>query len=479
MSKLLTSRQFRYFSINMIVGFGLISTVLSVSNLGGWGFLIILITGFMTMSTGFVFSRLAQKYSETYGGSYAYAREIAYKTKRGKRFKRNFQFFVGWNQFIQGPILSATTPLFLTGAATVFTQDTTTINIVRIASFVFYIILVLISTFGLKVNKKVILASAIIKWSTLMLSVFLLLYLAISDNYFIQNIVYTKDITQGNAQYGHVAPYAIFSSIVSFMYAFGGYESLSAMTKDVKTNNFRSILMGAFWVILIFYMLFYLIVFNVNSNLFFSDSSKTKEFSNIFARVWGITGLIIFVIGLVFNNISSKLSTSYTGARQIVPLAEDGYLPKWVAKRSEKYGEYRNAMWFAVILTIVSLITFWILPTFIPSIHFLFNVINLGTISFFIQYILTFVTSLILEKQNRIEKIPLWEKILYYLGILSMFVVVMVYIFPFFVGQPWTDENTITLVSFVIFVGIGYVIYAWVHFGPNHRRHKDVRNWTI
>ncbi|WP_139561920.1 amino acid permease, partial [Mycoplasmopsis pullorum] len=268
-------------------------------------------------------------------------------------------------QFIQGPILSAAAPLFIADAISVITNNSTIISIIRAISFIFYIILIFVSTFGLKLNGKIILASAIVKWLTLFLALSITIYLAFVDHQFSQNL-------QTNNK---VNIYLIITTVIAFMNAFGGFESLAGMTKEVKTNNIRKILFIAFGFTFSFYLIFYLVILGVNSQ------TLNGQFSNIFKRVWSITGLVVFVIGTIFNQISSKLSYTVVNARLLIPLAEDNYLPRFLVKRN-KYGEFSNAIYFSLVVTIFSLIVFWLIPEVFKIGDFLISVINIGTVAY-------------------------------------------------------------------------------------------------
>ncbi|VEU58247.1 hypothetical protein [Mycoplasmopsis gallinacea] len=72
--KAFSEKNFIFFTINFIVGFGFVSTILTITNLKALGLLTILLTSFITLGIVLVFSRLAAVYSEEYGGSYYYAK---------------------------------------------------------------------------------------------------------------------------------------------------------------------------------------------------------------------------------------------------------------------------------------------------------------------------------------------------------------------------------------------------------------------
>lgn len=434
-NKNFNEKSFTFFTINYIVGFGFLTTIISLVKLNVFGIIVLLTTGIITFGVSLVYSRLTNSFKEDYGGTYSYSKKLNSKF---------FSFFLGWNQYMQGPILASTAPLFLADAASFLTNDQQIIWIIRLVSIVFFILLVIISTFGLKVNKKIILVSAIIKWIILALGMGISLYLSIVQNNFSSNISSNNKITA----------YTIFATILSFMYAFGGFEDVSSMAKDVKFNNFRKILMVSFAAIISFYFIFYIIMLGI-------DNSNISNFSQIYSLVFMNTGIIIFVIGLIFNSISSKISINISTARKIVALSDDGYIFGWLSKKN-KNGEYKNAIWFNAIITIISLILFWVVPTFLNLNNFFESVISIGSIAFLLQYIFTFLIALILNFKKKIDRIPLWEIIIYIIASISIFITLLIYIFPFILNEKWTLNNTIVISSYFGFLSIGFIIYIIV-----------------
>ncbi|WP_052663432.1 APC family permease [[Mycoplasma] testudinis] len=434
----LSTRQFSLFVVNYIIGFGFIATISGVINLGPFGLVVILLTSVITLGVAFSFSRLATEFPDNYGGSYYYAK---------KTFGRKASFFVGWNQFIQGPILAATAPLFLASALITIPQidasNAARIG-VQVGSIVFFGILVLISTLGLKLNKYLILATAIVKWIILLMGIVIALILAIRQDAYQLNFASTNRVTS----------IMIFSNVISFMFAFGGIEDVSAMSPDVKTKSFRKILMYGFASILIFYFIAYIILngLNIGPNI--------SNYSQVFQALIGATGVIIFVVGLVFNGISSRLSISIAGARKIAPLAEDGFLPLVLANKNKK-GELRNAILFAAGLTLLSLLIFWLIPFLLNLENFFEAVIQLGTIAFLIQYFFTMLSAMVLEKEKKITKIPFYEKTVYVLAMIIIFIALIVFLFPPIVNSAWRVENTIIIVAYIVSIGFGYLLYFW------------------
>lgn len=376
-----SQKQFLPFVVNYIVGFGFVATISGVIGAGLWGILMFVLTTLITLAASLAYSRLGAAFQGEYGGSYLYAK---------RAFGRTMSFFQGWNQFIQGPILAATAPLFIADAiGSVYPGDDNVNLAISAASIAFFLLLVVISTFGIALNKKIIFATSAIKWIVLVLGVGLALYLCAVDSAYAQNLTGAKSPT----------PYLIFANVLSFMYAFGGMEDVAAMAADVKVKNFRKSLMIAFAVILSFYLFAYILLMGV------SNPGGNTGIDTVYNLALGSTALIIFVIGVVFGGISAKISVAISQSRKIIPLAADGYLPRFITKKNRK-GEYFAAMYFAAGLTILSMLIFWLLPRLLALQAFFGSVIQLGTVAFLIQYFLTLVSAFALMRKKKISPIP-------------------------------------------------------------------------
>ncbi|WP_406614474.1 hypothetical protein ACJA23_01085 [Mycoplasma corogypsi] len=128
-TKHFSQKSFTFFTINFIVGLGFLTTLATVANFGFYGYLIILLAAIVVFGISLVFSRLANNFKEHYGGSYQFARHLDDKITTGtihdkvefnnikERIShhkyRLLSFFIGWNQFLQSPILSSIAPLFI------------------------------------------------------------------------------------------------------------------------------------------------------------------------------------------------------------------------------------------------------------------------------------------------------------------------------------------------------------------------------
>lgn len=445
----LSGLDFGMFMFNYVVGFGFIATIASVIDLGPWGLLVFLLTAFIATAVALSFSRLSQEFPNETGSSYSYAK---------KAFGKFGIFFQGWNQFAQIPLFASTSPLFIAEILASFDPNNKTIY--TIISVTFFVLLTLVSTFGLKTSKIIIFITGVMKWLTIFIGFILIIFLAIKDNHFSES--FNTEIKNADKS---INASLIASTTVVFMYSFGGIEGAASMSGETKTTKFKNILMYSFGAILIFYILFYIIFLGVNVSAIPSKQTEGGELiGRIFKYVMGITGFIIFSIGMFFNRITSTLSTLLYYRRLITPLAEDGYLPAILNKKA-KNDEYKIAIWFSSIVEMISMIIFTIIPEVTGEKNFFKSVLEIGTLAFFIQYFGTIVTGLVLHFQKRIKPIPIWEQIIYIISLILIVIILLFAFVPPVVNNPWEQKNTIAILPYLIVFIIGYIIWFlnWIY----------------
>ncbi|QGZ97697.1 amino acid permease [Mycoplasma sp. NEAQ87857] len=467
MSKHFTQRSFTFFTINFIVGLGFLTTISTVAGFGLWGYLIILIAGMAVFGVSLVFSRLSNAFKEHYGGSYAFAKHFNESYGQSKKTKF-FAFFVGWNQFIQNPIISSVSPLFLANVITGLLDPnqpnyTLFLWITRVGALIFFIVLILLSTIGLKVNKRIIWSVSTIKWFVLLIGIFILLYEVTTHQQYDQNIMNHKKI---DAQ-------LLFANSLLFIYAFGGTEDVAAMVKDVKFKNFRKILFVSFFSVLGFYLIVFSLLLGLDIKLI-----QDKGLVYVYKTLGAVVGTVLFLFGFISNEISSKITISVATARKLAPLAKDGHIFAILAKKS-KNGEFKNAIWFTSIATLVTMIVFWTIPLVIYSNpseqnNFFDTVIISSGVALLIEDLLTLYVAFALEKKKVITKIPLWEKI-YYIFVMGLIIFLLIsFLFPI-IWKPiypniqFDPKQWVVLGSYLVFILIGIIIY----FANNKIKNKE------
>ncbi|MDW2910794.1 APC family permease [Mesomycoplasma ovipneumoniae] len=428
----LTERQFIFYGLNYVVGFGFIATISRVINQGIWGVFVFILTSLITLAVIFAFARAGQKYQNEVGGSYAYAK---------KTFKNGLVFFSGWNQVARIMLFSATSPLFFSTLLTQFDPDRQWVYVS--ISLVVYIILILAGSFGFKLSKQIILVTAIFKWATLLIGFGLIIYLIIQSN------------TYGHT-FSQIEPFSVTlfaSTILSFIYSYGGFESLATISQSVETKRFKKVIILMFLIVISSYFLFYIIFIGLGK-----EYLSNFGLEQVYKTLWGTTGVSLFTIGLFFNRMSATMGSVQPYARYIAPLAEDGFLPSIFAKKN-KHNEYHHAIYLSVSLAITSSIIFTIIPRIAGVTDTFGTILKAGNISFLIQYFLTLFTVLI-WKWRKSEQIPIWEIVIYIIGMVVILFTLIVSQLPFISSssEEVTFEQFIPLISYVAAILIGYIV---------------------
>ncbi|WP_406613776.1 APC family permease [Mycoplasma corogypsi] len=451
--KQFNTKTFMALGINYVIGFGFVTTITQVTSFGWWGLLVFVLVALFTLASAFVFSRLTNEYPNEIGSSFSYANKLK---------KPAFSFFIGWNQYISGPLLAGSGALFLTSIADVFVKDSVLtdsqksiiINVVRVLSILFFVALIFSSTLGLKFSKKLIFFNMAIKWSVLIIGMVSFVALAEKQGLLAKNFA--------DAASKKIDTYIIMQNVLLFSFAFRGMESLPSFSNQVKTKNFKLAMLGIFLFIFTFYLFGYILFASTNL-----VSAPGSAFLLIYRLTFGLTGVILFAIYLVTYNIASLLTTTLSNARILASLSEERYLPVSLSKLNKK-NEYKNAIWFNFGLTILSLLVFTLIPLLTVqsdgknSVNYFNKVVELGTIAFFMQSLGTFVTALVLAYQKRIAPIPWYEQATYYFSIIFILIVTLVNFIPPIGGKnTFTLGDGITLISYAISMIFGFALYLY------------------
>ncbi|MXR05701.1 APC family permease [Mycoplasma flocculare] len=426
----LSERQFVIYGLNYVVGFGFIATISHVISQGVWGVLVFILTSLITLAVIFAYARAGQKYQNEVGGSYAYAK---------KTFKNWLVFFQGWNQVSQIMLFSATTPLFFSNLLTSFDSERKWVYVV--ISLVVYIGLILTGAFGFRLSKWVVFLTAIFKWLTLIIGFGLIIYLISSSKSY-------------GETFQSVAPFSILTfsgSVLSFIYSYGGFESLATISKNVETKRFKKVMILIFLIVISSYFLFYIIFLGLGKQ-YISDFGL----ESVYKVLWGSAGASLFTIGLAFNRMSGAISYVQPNARFISPLAEDGFLPACLAKKN-KYNEYQNAIYLSVFIAIFSSLVFTIIPEILGIKNSFNTILKAGNISFLVNYLLCIFTVLVWKWRNN-EDIPLWETIIYILGMITILFTLIFSQLPFIGSEKLYFEQFVPLISYVFTILVGYFV---------------------
>ncbi|MDJ1645898.1 APC family permease [Mycoplasma sp. M5725] len=449
MKKRLNERQFTLLAINYIIGFGFVSTILSVVQIGYWSFVVMFLAALVSLGTMLSASKLVKSYPNEIGGTVAYAEKTGNK---------ELTFFAAMHQYIQVPLFSASGPLFLVSIAEIYTNNSLILWMTRGVSLLIFFVLVLISIRGFNLSKFVILEMSLIKWAVLILGFILVAYYSFSEFKFHDNIMkYHKSVSAAN----------ILNLTLLFTLAFGGIETLPNMTREVKFKNIRKVLLVVFAVIFTIYVLIYFLFLGTNLN-------EIKGFVNIYDRFIGPIGVVIFGLYLISYNISSYLTSTNLYSNLVASISHRGFFPETLGKKDNN-GEYKNAIIFNTLVILVSMTFFTLLPAFIPQLkNFFNNVIALGITATLVQYLTNFVVCFILEKQRKIPKIHIIEKIFYIVISIVILIIIIATLFPVVFNEPWTVANTVQVVSYFSLILISYTI--WISISIVRKKRNQNKN---
>ncbi|WP_033160791.1 APC family permease [[Mycoplasma] collis] len=459
MSKLnkLSEKNFIFFGLNYIIGFGFIVTIASIISKGAWGILIFILTSFIAMIAMLSYSRGGQAYGKELGGAYAY-------TKKAFPKNRFLIFFSGWNQFAQVPLFAASTPLLLSNLLSDF--DSSNQFLYQILSISIFVVITLISLLGLKISKWFVFITGFFKWLIVFIGFFIIIYLAFG-NYKFASIFESND---------EITPAIIASSILFFFYSFGGIEGLAGISSDVKTKRFKTLLFIIFILVFTFYFIFYLVFLFLDvDKIQIGDNSIS--FSNLMKKVFGLTGSILFLIGSFFRSFSSTLSSGIYYSRIVASIATDGFIPSILEKKN-KNNEYKFATYFVIFVSIISMIVLGIIPFYLNLKDQFATIIEAGVIVFFTQYIFSIISILVISIKTKEIKIFILEKILYVIGVILIFLVILINIFPFIVNEPFKADSILKLVSYFAVMALGFIFWHATYL-YNKKRNKRKNNSIV
>ncbi|VEU59819.1 APC family permease [Mesomycoplasma neurolyticum] len=453
-----SEKNFIFYGLNYIIGFGFIVTISSVISKGAWGILIFVLTAFIAMVAMLSYSRGGQVYGKEIGGAYAYAK---------KAFPKNrfFIFCVGWNQFAQVPLFAASTPLLLSSLLTEF--DKSNQFIYQISSIILFVVVTLIGLFGIHLSKWFIFITSFFKWVIILLGFGIVVYLSFGNFSIAKSFQSNEEISIA----------IIASSILSFFYAFGGFEGLAGVSLEVKTKRFKKLLFLIFIIVFTFYFVFYLVFLFLDKDVV-EIGDDSVSFSKLLKIVFGLTGSILFIIGALFRNFSSTLSSSLYYSRIIASMANDNFIPKIFAIKN-KNNEYKYSLMFAIFVQIIAMIILGIIPYYLNLKDQFSTIISAGVIVFFMQYIFSIFSILIISNKTKEIKISIFEKILYVIGIVIISLIILINIFPFIVNEPFKTTSLFKLISYVVVMLLGFAFWALNNFVLSKKNKKGQLNSIV
>lgn len=415
--KKFTFWQMILFGFNFMVGYAfLVGMGSSFANTGNLFLVMLLVCAFIAFAVGLCFARLSAFYTN-YGGSYTYAKHA---------FKRPAAFAVGWLQYAKCPMIMVSA---VSGVVWAF-SGTSVFNSYEVLIFIItifvFIALYAVVTFGFASTMWTAYILWFFKWVILLAVI----------------VIALTRITHfaGNFNEPYTPPYDAIGftgfvfAIVTFFFAFGGFEGIAVLTEDLhdsQTNMRRTIL----WLILsatVFYIVYHLLllcsigktgVYGMLPHYIETASGQrviNKEadpniaspnpLNNLFFTVFGFGLGSALLIPAIFSQVCNKLTAPvqypWVNSRMIACLARDGHLPYQFAERN-KHHQFQKAIILDAVLAMTIIVIYVIMVAVNPNYkNKLDATLDLYALVAFTQYLGTFAAYFSLyRKDERVKKV--------------------------------------------------------------------------
>lgn len=365
-----TNKKFSLFSIvllgiNAIIGSGIFLIPNKVvSMVGGAGIWVILFDTLLVMTLALCFAEMAARFKRN-GGAYLYT-------------KAAFGEFVGFEVGILKWVISLTSWAALSVAfATVLGQvipalgSPVILKVVSVASILFLSFLNLRGVRASEVANNLLTISKLVP----------LALLVVVGAFFIKVDLMTP--TSPMVLSGE----NFASAVIVMFYAFTGFESLSIAAADMENpekNIPRTIV-----IVMVFVSVFYIAIHLVTTGILGEAVAQTKApLAEAFGAAVGEWGKQLILIGSVISIGGINLAISFFTPRLAESLAEDGNLPRFMAK----YGS-RGTPYYAIIVSTLLVIPLALTGSFA-------QIAAINVVVRFSQYIPTCLAVLVLRKKH-------------------------------------------------------------------------------
>lgn len=421
-----SKNQFIVWAFNFIVGYGFVISLNGTFKYVGNFLPVVLVIGaIISFITGFSYVRLSRSFVGD-GGAFLYAK---------KNIKSRFVVYsTGFWQYAQGPtvgvssffgILWAFSNIFAKNGNAHTSADISHYWYISTFSAVLFGLIFILLTKGFIMKKYALYTMYVLKWSMLILA--MLIALA-SAKHFASNIVNS---------YGHgsgikgtkISDLNIVVSVISFFFAFGGFEGVAVVGNDVensKKNLGRTLViclcLTTFAYIVIWFLMIGSVGVQTSANQGFGGSGDFNPINVLLSKliyhgnngaikIGGRVGagvifiLVLLLISEIANKSSSRFMNGSVNARILVVLARSGFLPRFFLTKN-KNKQYINALGVDFVLIYIIFIIFYI--TFLKTQFKLTDVLDLYTVLTFMQYIFVLFIAIKFYMSKTKEK---WKKV--------------------------------------------------------------------
>ncbi|MGH1411335.1 MAG: APC family permease [Mycoplasma sp.] len=471
-----------FFAFNFIVGYAFVVGLgQSFLTSGIVGFPIILaICAVIAYGVGLAFANLSAKF-QGYGGSYLY-------TKNG--IGKNVSFWIGWFQYIQAPFVAISSVAGIVWAfqnANFFGWDLNTpqaFNDAKPWLFIgagsLFVVLIAVVNFGFNTTRFSLWFMWGLKWlilgSSLLFAFAEIIKLGATGHG--QQII---DNFTGKGFHQKISFWDLITSVLTFFFAFGGFEGIAAISDDIEDpkKNLKWVLIVVIIVATIFYLVYYFAFIGAlgadqssASSIIPNGAADGNPINTVIKQVLGAgTGIFlaigsIGIVSQVANKSTSRVQNPWVNTRLLLPLAVDGWIPKWFT-HVNKHGQFNRCLMFDSCLTGVLVLTYSLLCIFATKdvANNLANTLGIYTIVAFLNYIGAICAILNLWRKKLMECSKF--EIAMYLFSLGAILLILVG----FIGQGifyWTSEGigspdfkqfAFQFIGLIISVFLGLVIF--------------------
>jgi len=453
------------------------SLITSKQGIGLWVFLIILCGSFLAAIMGYGYAKLSKYFTRSNGATYTFVRGT---------FGRFWGFFIGLLQYFVMPLVVASMILSMIsvnfipiiGKAGWGKYTSVYLNLIGIGIFAIFASCIF---FGLKYFKIFINISGIIKWSASIIIIVFVLGLACLANFGGFSLLKNPNIGK-NTNF-----FTLNSAFVTFFYFYGGFETYSTITKNVKDPS-RTIPKAIMWITFLTFT-FYVVVLTLFVGALPIIGGPNGVFSknpvfDIGFKAAKTVGIIIVLASMISLKINAAIQSGLFATTMLEPLAIESYItPKLSYLTPEKIS--KKAVSINIIVTILATFMLAIFPVLViggngKNVDYA-EIIGLNSAILLTQY---FLASLCILKLYFKKKILLkwWELLMF--GFISMFIAMELIIFFVNAGRnialinnPASEMSSIfSIIELIIlfgFVSATIIIYV-AYYLPVYKKRLQI-----
>ena len=415
-----TPRKMIFWGFNIIAGYTFLITLgQTYFKLGNFLPLVLILSSFIAFVSGIAFGRLSSHYGKN-GGTLIFARHA---------FGKKIGGLMGFFQIMQLPIVSAIFPL-----STVWLFNGLSINKIQISDqwymYVLGMLLLglisIIPIFNFTSNKVSLTIMWTFKWIVVIFSIVLCLS---QVRHFSTNIINGYKPT---SSYNY---FLIIQAIITFFFAFGGFEVIGAQAEDIENSKTKilTIILTVIIMVAVFYLFYYFLILGAlgpngkagstglpavsNDNRIGNNLNKLiavtfygGNMSKILGSVIGVLIIVLVLITQFSSKISARLQYGWSNSRIIEAYATAGYLPSLFANKS-KYHKSYPAFLLDIFIT-MTLALFFVLISFFGK-FLISGAIDIVSYISFMQYLGALIAIMCLKFKNKKFKVNFIELILY------------------------------------------------------------------